>query len=416
MLNKTFCAYSTYILAFLVIGGSLLFVPGYADCETLGIKDSQGNFVPKVKVTVGARQVTIEKTDHQEKFNAFSIVLNPKNANLVRDVGLISIEWIDALGKAGKPVVFAGPLYNASTRTFQDSLVKSVGIKLIDKSTKGLFGGKPVADLFSIHVDDEVLLSAETVTESDRTVQLGAGKDVTLNIDKTSLNFNENNIKAGEWLNVENRSGTDQVLGVELPQKTLLTFRTILRKPESDGKGKIPEENWDRFSLPADAAISICVIPKAVSTALNQLDGKEITIKVYQGAKVDTRRIPIKISSDLKAAGRIETAPETQKTSAEPERVERPTRSEPSPTTLPKRELPQKTGVWLWVLQGLNLLLLAGLGGFSVFFVLPKIQLLEDRLAKTEMFIHGSRQSIREEMDQIKEEVLRQCLEKPEGE
>jgi hypothetical protein len=42
--------------------------------------------------------------------------------------------------------------------------------------------------------------------------------------------------------------------------------------------------------------------------------------------------------------------------------------------------------------------------------------LLEDRLAKTEMFIHGSRQAIREEMDQIKEEVLRQCLEKTEGE
>jgi hypothetical protein len=53
--------------------------------------------------------------------------------------------------------------------------------------------------------------------------------------------------------------------------------------------------------------------------------------------------------------------------------------------------------------------LLIGLAGYGIFFILPKVQVLEDRLAKNEMFIHGTREAIREELDQIKEEILRQC-------
>jgi hypothetical protein len=49
------------------------------------------------------------------------------------------------------------------------------------------------------------------------------------------------------------------------------------------------------------------------------------------------------------------------------------------------------------------------LAGYGIFFMLPKIQVLEDRLAKSEMFIHGSREAIREELDEIKREILQQC-------
>jgi hypothetical protein len=44
-----------------------------------------------------------------------------------------------------------------------------------------------------------------------------------------------------------------------------------------------------------------------------------------------------------------------------------------------------------------------------MFFMLPKIQVLQDRLAKAEMFIHGSREAIREELEQIKGEIIQQC-------
>ena len=57
----------------------------------------------------------------------------------------------------------------------------------------------------------------------------------------------------------------------------------------------------------------------------------------------------------------------------------------------------------------INLVLVLGLGVYGVLFLLPRLQVLDDRLVRNEMFIHGSREAIREELEQIKEEILRQC-------
>jgi len=65
--------------------------------------------------------------------------------------------------------------------------------------------------------------------------------------------------------------------------------------------------------------------------------------------------------------------------------------------------------MWIWIIQAVNLVFLAGLAVYGIFFILPKLQVLEDRLAKNEIFIHGSREAIREELDQIKQEILKQC-------
>jgi hypothetical protein len=407
--EKKYAPLSHLVLLFLVLSG-ILALPAIGRCETYGIKDDQGVFVPKVTVTITGKDLIIKKTDPQDKFRSFSLTLNRKNSNLIRNVGLISMEWIDATNKPTKPVLFAGPLYNAATRVFQDSLTKSLGIKLIDKTKLNLFAGKSVPDLFTIHVDDQVLLSSEAATEQDRTVQLGKGRDVSLNVDKTSIVFNESNFKKGEILNVDNRSGLDQVLGVELPEKGLLYFQ-IIRKPEQT---KINRENWDRFTLASDSGIFIVLIPEADPSQLAQLDGKDIVIKVFQGTKVrETRKIPIKISSELRttAGG---TSPEPT-----PERPKRPSEPDIKPAQTPKPEQQaasgntsrkdvQKASPWLWALQIFNLVMLAGLGVYTVFFMLPKIQVLEDRLAKNEMFIHGSREALREELDQLKEEVSQQ--------
>jgi len=66
--------------------------------------------------------------------------------------------------------------------------------------------------------------------------------------------------------------------------------------------------------------------------------------------------------------------------------------------------------MWLWILQIANLALLVAIGSYGIFFILPRIQVLEDRLSKNEMFLHGSREAIRDELEQIKKEILQQCL------
>ncbi|HMK34387.1 MAG TPA: hypothetical protein VK463_04915 [Desulfomonilaceae bacterium] len=415
--TKTNDSPGTHILRIgLLILLGILVLSGEAMCETYGIKDAQGNFVPKVTMTISGKELIIKKTDPQDKFRSFALILNSKNRALIMSVGQINIEWIDATNKASKPVPFAGTLYNAATRTFQDSLTKSLGVKLVDKTTRNLFSGKSPSDLLTVQVDDQVLLSSETVTEKDRTVQLGTGRDVSLNIEKSSIVFNESNFKKGEILNVDNRSGLDQVLGVELPEKGLLYFQ-IIKKPEQE---KIKRENWDRFTLAADSGIFIVLIPEPDAAQLAQLDGKDIVIKVYQGTKVrETRKIPIKIAADLRNSARDLSAESRgedinpPKTETPPARIQTGDRSGSSRTEPPvspdtSRKDSQKVSTWLWAVQIFNLIMLAGLGVYALFFMMPKIQVLEDRLAKNEMFVHGSREALREEMDQLKEELIQQ--------
>lgn len=416
--KKSFGPRNVILMLVSFVLGAALF-PGLALCETYGIKDPQGSFIPKVSITVGNKDVMIKKVDPHDKFKSFSITLNPRNQKLVRNVGLIDLEWIDANNQPGRAVKFAGPLYNPNTRVFQDSLIKSLGLKLIDKTNLSLFGEKPVADLLMIHVDDQLLVSSETVAERDRTVQLGAGRDISLNIDKNLIVFNENNYKQGQILDVDNRSGLDQVLGVEPPEKGLL-YCQVVRKPEQN---KIPRENWEKFTVPADSGIAIVLIPERDPKQYLQLEGKEIIIKVFQGNKVrETRKVPIKIAADLrtmKPGGPQSEAPgpedTTRRPAPTPPSLEAPDAGTPSPrpaTAIPSetsRRAESRTSIWLWALQIFNLVLLVGVAAFGFFFMLPKIQVLQDRLAKAEMFLHGSREAIREELDQLKGEILQQC-------
>ena len=285
------------VLAFLVT----FLVPEAAFCETFGIKDAQGNFVPKVEINVGKKEVVIKKTDAAEKFNSISLTLNPKTTNLVKNVAHLNIQW-ETGGKAGKAIPFMGPRYDPNTRVFSDTMNKSNVLKIIDTSKLNLFRNKTLADLFTVQIDDQALVSSESAVEKDRTVQLGTGRDVSVNVDKNSILFDESNLKKGEMLNVDNRSGFDQILGVELPSKGFLVSQ-IRRRLEQT---KIPPENWERFTMPADSGIFIVLIPEADPETLAQLDGKEIVIKAYQGNKIrETRKIPVKVAADLKKPGAV---------------------------------------------------------------------------------------------------------------
>lgn len=401
------------LLTTFVMGGFLL--PGSLRGETYGIVNSANVFEPKVTIKVKTREIEIKKTDPGEKFESISLQVNPKNASLIRNVGLLKLEWMGTKSIPGRPLPFAGPRYDPNSRTYQDSMIPSVALKILNTSSRPLFEGKTISDLFIVKINNEPLVSSESINEKAQTVRFGTGQDISIKMDRNSVVFNEDNYKKGEILNVDNHSALDQVLGVELPTTGLLYYQ-VIRKPE---QSKIPKENWERFTVAPDSGIFIVVIPEHDPAQLTRLDGQEIVINIYDGNRVrESRKIPIRVASDLRqGAGRHgeqppvvpvdQQLPADQKDGVRPGDRGQQDHSKPGP---PPRSVERSGGgIWIWVMQISNLVILLGLVIYAFFFMLPRIQVLEDRLAKNEMFIHGSREAIREELEQVKQEILQQC-------
>jgi hypothetical protein len=396
------------VMVLLVLWGSVLF-PDAGLCETYGVKDAGGTFAPKLDVVVEKKEVVIKKVDPQDKFRIFALKINPGNQKLLRNVAGLQMEWVGPGNRAGKPVPFAGPRYDRNTNVFQEDMIRSVGLRILDKSTQNLFVGKKLAELFSISIDNQPVISAESANEKERTVRLDEGRDVSITVDRNAVVFTESNFGHGEIVNVENRAGREQILGVDLPKKGFVLGQ-ILRKNEQT---KIPPGEWNRFKVPAEQGIGIVLIPDSDPAISRQLNGKEIVIRVYQGNEVrETRRIPIELSSDIlsQAPERVSsgTGPSVPPEKVVPLRDNTTTQKAGRPENSSRRsDVP--SGLWLWVFQIANLILLVFLAVYTIFFMLPKVQVLEDRVAKSEMFLHGSREAIREELDQIKREIVQQC-------
>jgi hypothetical protein len=391
----------------------LIFSSNTARSETYGVKDSEGNFIAKANITFGNKEISIRKINPQEKFRSITITLNQRNSNLVRNLGLLTMEWFDAANRPGKPMPFAGTRYDPSTRKFEDSMGKSVELKLVDKSAKNLFAGKPLSELFSIYIDDEPLVSSESVAERDKTIQLGSGRDVSLNIDKRSIVFNESNLKKGEIINIDNRSGTDQIIGVESPEKGLLYYQ-IIRKPEQT---KVPRDTWHKFTLAPESGIFIVIIPESDPIQLAQLNNKELQVRIYQGNKTrETIRIPIRTSANSRQGIR-DTDSKTEsfntpsiKESALTGDTQAPkagggsgTRFSGDRNASRLESSPAESSGWFsWSLSALLVLCIGVLAGYTIFFVLPKVQSLEDRVAKNEMFLHLTRDQLKEEIERLR--------------
>ncbi len=401
----------------LVFCGVLL-LGDFGICGTYGVRDSAGNFIPKITVDVGDKEILLKKTDPDEKFRSIVLKVNRKNKSLVHNVSLLQVVWINRNNREGKPLLFSGPRFDAAKLTFKDSMTKSMALKIKDPSTRNLFMDKDFDDLFTLVIQGQRVVSSDSFFEKDRTVRLGAGRDTSINVDRTSIAFNDSNIKKGEFLNVDNRSGFNKTIAVKLPEESLFYYQKIIRKPEQT---KVSREKWDRFAIEADSGIFIVLIPDPDPLQLAQLNGKEIQIKVFQGNETtEVIKIPITTSSELRLPDDASASPGG------------PSREDPGTTGAPTTE-PQDQGragpsgspvdvdsgsvksyagggIWLWILLILDLGITAAVAGYVIFFMLPKIQVLEDRLAKNEMFIHGSREAIREELELTKEEILRQCL------
>jgi len=412
-----------HLVAIMLIGACYAFAPNSSFATIYGAKDAKGVFTPKVSVEVGKKEISIIKVDPHEKFKSFALILNRKSPALIRNISSVNIEWIASDNRPTKPIPFAGPTYDPNKLKFEEAVTRSIGMKLVDKSARNLFAGKQFSDLFSMYVDQQPLVPQEGAADSDSAIKLGAGRDISINVDKTSITFNENNIKKGEIINVDNRSGLDQTLGVEIPEKDLL-YTQIVRKPEQT---KVPREIWDKFKVTADSGFFVVLIPDPDPVRLSGLNGKEVLIKIYQGDKIrETIKIPIKTTTgepgsslgsgtsssvherDLKPSAKT-TGALVSPTAESPRAY---TTTTPTERGSAAQDIETKGGwtvVGIWILQIFNLIALIALALYGAFFVLPRVQVLEARMSKNEMFLHGAREAIREELDKTKEEILREC-------
>ncbi|MCA1960854.1 MAG: hypothetical protein LDL33_08655 [Desulfomonile sp.] len=388
---------------------AVLSTPSLSLCETYGFKDERGSFAPKVVVTVGNREVLIKKTNPADKFT-ISLTMNKKNRALVNNVTSLKLQWINLQNQPGRPLPFSDKQhYDYRTLTYKEAMTRSAAVKIIDESTRDLFTGKEFSDLFSLKIDDRELISSDAFEEKDRTVQLGAGRDFSIDVDKDSIEFTEENFKRGQTIDVVNRSEHSQAMGVELRENGWFLPKIIHKREQTT----IPQKSWDRFTVDAGSGFSIILVPTQHDLKqLAALDGTEVVIKVWDGNAVrDTRRIPIRVSGDLIAAAKESsgTAPPSNRTSRREPQPSPQTRPAETAPREPPREAGFPGGTWLWMVQIFNLIILVALGAYSIFFMLPRVQVLEDRLAKNEMFIHGSREAIREELEEVKHDILRQC-------
>ena len=401
--------------------------PASGLAQVYGIEDDDGKFVPKIRVRVAEKEIFISKVNPKEKFGSISLTLNKKNRALVRNVGLLNIQWIDSENRPGRPLMFAEAKYNPKTGVFRDTMTKSIALKIIDKTTRDLFADKDLADLLTIHIEGKPCVLHDSYFDRQPTDKQSTKADLSINVDKSSIEFDQSNVKQGEILNVDNRSGYPLIVGIELPEKGLL-YRQIIRKPDQI---KVPRESWQRFTIDSDSGVFVVLIPESDPAELAKLEGKEIVVKVWEGDRIrETRTIPIRTAPDLRvasgqehepASGGFAPPPKDTGTRAPAVQESRPPDAFAEPATAKTSRQGQSVsadlsgkannggGLWIWAVQIFNFVLLAVLGMYGIFFMLPRIQVLEDRLGKSEMFIHSSREAIREELEEVKEEIIRQC-------
>ncbi len=125
---------------FLAVSLTICYEHGFA--SVYGLKNSKGVFTPKISVEMGSKEIVIYKSDPNEKFRSFALILNRKNAALIRNINLINVEWIASDNRATKPVAFAGPTYDPVKLKFEEPITRSIGLKLVDKSSRNIFAGK----------------------------------------------------------------------------------------------------------------------------------------------------------------------------------------------------------------------------------------------------------------------------------
>ncbi len=409
---------------FVTLLGILIFaLYGQCKAETrFGYEDSTGAFVPKVTVELDKKNIKIEKVKPTEKFRSIEIRINPRNSDLRDNKSLLQIVWINQAGEVGRPIPFTDPRrYVHDNIAFRDTMTKSKALKIIDESNKALFRNQEFRDLFLLFVNNKELTPEEEGSESGAGVSLPEPQEKRIIVDSNSIEFNTiSSLKRGITINIDNPTGFHQIIGLEFPDSKLFYMRKVHWRPEQT---EVPEADWDNISIPPNSGLFIVVIPEPRPLALSQLHGAEIALKVYDGTQIaELIRIPISISRELRMpdsndSGEINGGSDQgvgfippdqgDVQTTEPEPVENP---DPAPNETPNAAHAQGIGLTAWaaIIVAVTVSIFVGL--YVVFFVLPKIQALEDRLAKNEMFLHGSREAIREELEITKEEILKQCL------
>jgi hypothetical protein len=117
-----------------------------------------------------------------------------------------------------------------------------------------------------------------------------------IKVSKAAIVFDKENAKKGDLINIDNRSGSDLTLALELPKQGLL-YSGVIRKPDQT---RVPHEEWKRLTLSPNSGVFIVLIPDYHRPQLETLDGTEIRVRIYQENELrEIRRIPIKVHADL---------------------------------------------------------------------------------------------------------------------
>ncbi len=396
-----------------------------AEPVTYGVRDDQGNLVPKVNVEIKGKEILISKVSPDEEFRSISFAVNQSNLALKRNIGLLKIQWISTAGVPGREWIFTGSKYNQVRKVFRDSMTKSRAAKIIDKTNKDLFAGKHMDDLFSIRIEGRptfVMGTGEGAPEDSAEAPLGEN---ALKIDKTSIEFTPANQKTGETIDVRNISGRPIEVGIDFPQTGLYT-KYVRRKPD---QAKVEPQNFGRFPLEPGQGFFVVLIPERDPSQVAGLNNEAILITIWDGPHV-AAQIPIQleVSPELMSSAAAPSPdnndalidrPEVEIPPVTPGPTVRETTTENSVEPAPPRpETPEQSAVpearsselILWAAVAVCLVIALALGGVILFLLIPRLQVLEDRLEKSEMFLHGTREAIREELEDVKEDIIRQCL------
>ncbi|MEW6533763.1 MAG: hypothetical protein AB1473_23235 [Thermodesulfobacteriota bacterium] len=159
-----------------------------------------------------------------------------------------------------------------------------------------VYEGNEVREILWVPIELAPNLKVGAAAPSSSVEPTRSQTEELVRVDKTSILFDEKNVRKGDVINIDNKSGSDLTLGLELPNKGLW-YSGVIRKPEQT---KLHREKWERFTLPPNSGVFIVLIPDDHRPQLETLDGTEIRIRIHEGNELrEVRRIPIKVHADL---------------------------------------------------------------------------------------------------------------------
>ncbi len=142
--------------------------------EIAGVIAHQGEFEPKVRVTMRGSAIQVTKLDPNESFESVSITFIFRGADRPDAFNDLVIQWEKAAGRMGREWPLASHKgFDSLARLFRNPWQKSNSLRLIDKSGKRFVRDARWQNLIRVSLDGKALVNrppvsaAQIVSESD---------------------------------------------------------------------------------------------------------------------------------------------------------------------------------------------------------------------------------------------------------